>query len=404
MVAASANEPAPRPVAFRGFKEDLEHAQSEVARLATRLSRQPCDLQGRVRLLYRMFHRASLSGRMTYFEEMDAELRNVLRDFGPKEDICLLKVNLDFRFHRLHEVRRDMEMAPMLASRVEGKVLLADLDMQEGRYRDAQLALESLIAKSPTWDILARLAHWKGKLGEFSEADGLYREAEDELTAKQMLSYAWLEVQRGLLAFNSGNYADAWSHYHRADSSYPGHWYTAEHMAELLAAEERFDEALVMLREVVERTDKPELCHALAEMYVCAGRQDIAETWFNRALTAYQESARRGDVHYFHHLADYYGGAMEEPAEALVWARRDIELRSNFSTQTALAWALYRNGKLAESMDFIRLALTSGVRDAVILSTAAELFEASGDMAASRQYTAAALKLNPLHRRFRMHH
>ena len=404
MVATSSNPVVSPRLAGPGFEEERKRAENDIGRLTFRLAAQPRDLSDRVRLLYRMFHRASLTGRMAQLEEVEKELDTALREFGPKEDLCLLQANLDFRFHRLHEVRRHLASAPMLSSRVEGRVLLADLDMQEGRYELARAGFEELIAQHATWDHLARLAHWHSKLGDFSEADRLYAEAEDDLTAKQMLSYAWLEVQRGLLAFNRGNYTGAWSHYLRAESAYPGHWYTAEHIAELLAAEERFDEALEMLREVVERTEKPELQQALGEMYICAGRENLAQVWLESALTSYLESVRRGDVHYFHHLADYYAGPGAEPAEALQWARRDIELRSNFSTQTTLAWALFLTHQTEEALEQMRLALSSGVRDAVVFSTAADLFEAAGDLSSSRRYASVALEINPMHRRFRMHH
>jgi hypothetical protein len=46
------------------------------------------------------------------------------------------------------------------------------------------------------------------------------------------------------------------------------------------------------------------------------------------------------------------------------WARQDLELRQNFSTQAALAWALYRNSHFAEALTAMRQALSSDVRDA----------------------------------------
>lgn len=404
MVAIIAQPSLPPRPTLRGFDDDLHQADAEIARLASRLNSHADDLQGRVRLLYRMFHRASLTGKMTHFEEVDTELRSLLSQFGPKEDICLLGAHLDFRFHRLAQVRSALEMSPQLAGRVEGKVLLADLDMQEGRYQESRLALESLLAENPTWDILARLAHWEGKLGEISEADRLYAEAEDLLTAKQMLSYSWIEVQRGLLAFQRGNYEAARWHYRKADTSYPGHWYTAEHIAELLAAEERFEEALEMLGQVVERTGKPELSHALGDMFVAAGQEKMAREYFDKALTAYLDSAQRGEVCYFHHLADYHADAAEDAAAALEWAKLDLQLRTNYSTQAAMAWALYRNGNLSEASRYIRLALASGVRDAVIFSTAAEIFAAAGDIGASQECASTATQTNPHYRRFRMHH
>jgi tetratricopeptide (TPR) repeat protein len=387
-----------------GYAEELSSAELDIASLESRRRSDPSDLEKRVRLAYRLFHRASLTGNMAHFAAVEASVSETIAEFGPKEDLCLLKANLDFRFHRLEEVRQDLQMCPLLSGRFEGRVLLADLDFQEGRYDSARLAFEQLIAENRTWDNLARLAHWKSKLGDIDEADQLYEEAEDDLTAKQMRSYAWVELQRGILALTHGRYDDAWKHYRRADAAYPGHWHTDEHFAELMAAEGRFDEAVQLFQEVIARVPKPELQQALGELYVLSGRAQEAEPWFDRALATYLESVQRGGVHYLHHLADFYAHAREEPAEAVRWARMDLQMRSNFSTQAALAWALYRNGQLSEAVEYIDLALSSGVRDAQIFSTAATLYHAAGNTAKSENYAQAASRINPKHQHFHMHH
>jgi tetratricopeptide (TPR) repeat protein len=387
-----------------GYFEELDRADVDIARLQSRRRTHPRDLEKRVRLAYRLFHRASLTGIMADFEAVDLAIREAIEDFGPKEDVCLLKANLDFRFHRLGEVRHDLQMCPLLAGRFEARAVLADLDFQEGRYEAARVELERLIAENRTWDNLARLAHWKSKLGDAGEADVLYEEAEHDLTAKQMRSYAWLELQRGVLAITHGRYADARKHYQRADAAYPGHWHTDEHLAELLASEGRFEEAAALFQNVIARTPKPELQQALGELYVFSGQPNKAESWFGQALVAYLKSVERGDVHYFHHLADFYADAGQEPAEAVRFARMDLEMRSNFSTQATLAWALYRNGELSEAIEYIRLALSSGVRDAGIFSTAATLFDTAGDRAESRRYAEAASQINPERHRFHVHH
>jgi tetratricopeptide (TPR) repeat protein len=410
-MASQTAVPAPR---LLGYAEELARAEADIASLASRrrthspdLERQGLerqDLEQRVRLAYRLFHRASLTGSMVHFEQAETAIGGALEDFGPKEDVCLLKANLDFRFHRLAAVREDLQMCPPLSGRFEGRVLLADLDFQEGRYESARLEFERLIAENRTWDNLARLAHWQSKLGDAAEADRLYEEAEDDLTAKQMRSYAWLELQRGVLAITHGRYDAAGKHYRRADASYPGHWHTDEHFAELLAAEGKFDEAAALFREVIARCPKPELQQALGEIYVCCGRPEAAEPWFDSALSTYLESVEQGGTHYFHHLADFYAHARENPAEAVRWARKDLEMRSNFSTQAALAWALYRSGQLADATEYIRMALSSGVQDAGIFSSAATLLGAAGATAESERYAQAALRINPKHHNFHMHH
>jgi hypothetical protein len=80
------------------------------------------------------------------------------------------------------------------------------------------------------------------------------------------------------------------------------------------------------------------------------GQPEQARLWHERALAAYPESARCSHVHYYHHLADFYSGVLEDGPEAVKWARKDAELRWNFSTQAALAWACYRDGRFTEAL------------------------------------------------------
>jgi len=403
-VSEMASKATLRAPQLYGYSEELARAEADIARLESQLRIRPDDLEIRVRMAYRLFHRASLTGKMDDFDAVEAAAKEALEQFGPKEDLCLLKANLDFRFHRLAEVRRDLEMAPLLPGRFEGRILLADLDYQEGRYEAARLGYEHLIEENPTWDNQARLAHWKSKLGDVAEADKLYEEAEDELTAKQMRSFAWLELERGVLAFQHGCYERAWKHYRLADEAYPGYWPTDEHFAELLAAEGRFDEAKALFKTVIARTPKPELQQALGELYLLTGRPEEAQAWFDCALATYLESVRRGGVHYFHHLADFYMDARIEPAEAVQWASRDIEMRSNFSTQAAMAWALCLNDGPIRAVEHISLALHSGVQDAGIFSTAARIFEAAGQPGKSQFYAQKASQINPTYSNFHMHH
>jgi len=387
-----------------GYDDELSRTEADIAVVEGRLHAHPGDLEQRLRLAYRQFHRASLTGRMEHFAAVEATVGKMLEEVGPKEDLCLLKANLDLRFHRLAQARCDLEMCPKLPRRFEGRVLLTDVDFQEGRYEAARSELERLIAENRTWDNLARLAHWQSKFGDAVEADALYAEAEDELTAKQMRAYAWLELQRGVLAFMHGNYPRAWQHYARAEQAYPGHWHTDEHVAELMAAEGRLEEAVAAFQTIIARVPKPELQQALGEVYLLAGRQKEADPCFDAALRTYLESAQRGEVHYFHHLVDFYSDAREDAAEAVRWARKDIELRVNFSTQSTLAWALYRNHQLSEALDYIRQALASGVRDAGIYSIAATLFAAAGESSESERYATATLQANPKYGHFHLHH
>lgn len=385
------------------YAVELERTGKDIAGLRARLAEFPADPERVTRLAYRLYHRATLTANFSDFEAAAAAIGDGIRQFGPQEDLCLLKATLDFRFHRLAAVRRDLEMAPALLSRPEGRSMLADLDFQLGRYEAARTALENLVEENRTWDNLARLAYYKSKMGDIDGADQLYVEAEDELTAKEMRSYAWVELQRGVLQLTRGHHEAALTHYQRAASAYTGHWHTDEHIAEVLAAQGRFDEAIALYEGVIERAPRPELLQTLGELYAFIGRPDDAAPWFDRALAGYLESAGRGDVPYFHHLTDFYTDVREDPGEALKWARMDVELRPNFATQAALALALYKDGQFEAAQVAIDHALSSGVCDAGLFSQAAAIERATGRDGASTRHRHMAQQINPRHQNFHVH-
>jgi tetratricopeptide (TPR) repeat protein len=385
------------------FEIELERIDKEVAELEDSALTLPVHSEKATRYVYRLYQRAALTGNLDELEEAGTALNSAIEQLGPGPDLYFLKANLDFKLHRLADVRRDLEMAPALRRSPQGRALQADLDFQEGRYEEARKGYESLIEVDRAWDDLARLAYLKSKMGDAEAAEQLYIEAEDELTAKEMRHYAWVELQRGVLDLSHGRYDEAAAHYERADQAYSGYWLVKEHIAEVLGAQGKFDEAVALYQKVIQQLPRPEFQQALGELYTFMGELEQAESWYEKALAAYLESVERGGVHYYHHLADFYMDVREDGREAVKWARKDIELRENFSTQAALAWALYRDGQFPEALDLMNQALSSGSRDARLLFQAAMIHRAAGGNGAGNLYLQMAAEINPHHQNFHVH-
>ena len=94
----------------------------------------------------------------------------------------------------------------------------------------------------------------------------------------------------------------------------------------------------------------------------------------------------------------------EDGAEAVKWAHKDLELRENFATQGALAWAFYCDGRLSDAVHWVDRALASGVVDALLVFRAGEIYSAAGNEVAGRNLRERALNLNPAVGRFHLHH
>jgi tetratricopeptide (TPR) repeat protein len=304
------------------YERDLARIGEELARLED----EPASADRATRIAHCLYRRASMTGDLGGLDAAEAAADTGIGEFGPWPDLCFVKANVDFKLHRLDRVKADLGLSPALRASDDGRALAADLDLEEGRYEEARRGYESL---DRSWSALARLANLEAKLGDRERADELYAEAEDELTAKELRSYCWLELQRGKLRPPG----EAERHYDRAERAYSGDWLVDEHKARLRVTQGRLDEALELHRSVVARAPRPEAHQAVGDVYVRMGRSEEARPWHDLALAAYLDSVERGGVHYLHHLAHFYLESRPDPAEAARWARADYELRPNLETR-----------------------------------------------------------------------
>jgi tetratricopeptide (TPR) repeat protein len=385
------------------FDTELERIDQGIAELENDALQLPIDRVKITKLAYLQYQRASLTGNLDELSVADGTLDHAIEHLGRDGDLYFLKANIHFKVHRLADVEKDLKASTDLLQSPVGRALKADLDFQQGRYEAARSGYEALIEEERTWDTLARLAYFHFKMGDFDRADQLYDEAVDELTAKEMRHYAWVELQRGVVDLSRGNYEKAREHYERAERAYSGHWMVQEHVAELLGAEGRHDEAEALYRGVIARVPRPDFLQALGELYLSTGKTAEANDCLKRAESAFLESAQRGEVHYYHHLADLYADVFENGVEAVKWAQKDLELRRNFSTLAALAWALYRAGEFSRALEVMNESLASGVKDARLFHAAGLIHKAFSPNGKADSYLQMAAAINPHYQNFHVH-
>ena len=356
-----------------------------------------------MRLAHRLYGRGTLTPHSTDFDVLQNLLNGLESRVGPRRDISILQATLDLRFHRIGAARDALARSSALEEDVEAEMMSADIDVQSGRYEAARRTYERIVKARPTWPALARLAFLTARHGDSDHADLLYAQAEEDVTAKEMRTYAWLKLQRGQLAFTRGRYDAAQAHYHVAERAYSGYWLVDEYMAELLAARGRFDEAIARYQRAIARAPRPDLFQQLADLYTFIGRIDDAKPWHQRALEGYLASVGKGEVHFLHHLAGFYSDVSRDGPCAVKWARQDAELRPHYATEDALAWALYANGEMAEAVRVSDRALATGIVDGHLYYHASIIKAAAGDAAGAEKWRAALNELNPKYRDFHVH-
>ena len=347
--------------------------------------------------------RAALTGRALDLKRASVAIEHALSVAGPVEELLLLDAELKLRTHRVREAAQLLETLPEPADAQRVATLRADIDVQQGNYASARRTYEGLARSNPSWDRIARLAYLESILGDPDRADALYASAQEPLTVKEMRQFAWLELQRGMLEFRRGRFEAAQAHYERADHAYSGYWMTQDYRAELLAARAELRQSAELYERLLATSAQPPAEQAIGDVYALLGDLPRSRAHHERALAGYLTSVRRGETQYFHHLATYYADVAMDGAEAVRWARKDLELRTGYATHDALAWALFRNGEVERAREQISLALAPGVRDAHVLFHAAMIDLAAGRADEGRRLLREASAVNPQFASFHVH-
>lgn len=283
----------------------IEAAIEDVEQDAALTGGDPGGIEPVIERVYLLYSKASLTGRFEDLRAVEIAIDEALGRYGPDETLLLVRAYLQFKVHRLDAAMADLARLDFLKDSPRARILESDIALQEGRYGEAREGYERLARERGSWDDLARLAHVALITGSIAEADALYARAAERVSAKEMHSYAWLAVQRGLLEGREQRYEEALAHFRRAEAAYSGYWLVREHTAKVLDVLGDREGAAALYRRVVAETGRPESMMALAAILDhddSSAAQDLrgaAERAHAKRLDLYPEAAM---AHWIEHV------------------------------------------------------------------------------------------------------
>jgi tetratricopeptide (TPR) repeat protein len=319
-----------------------------------------------------------------------------------------LRARVALAGHRFANARDDArKLAELQPGKIAPRLILGDALLELGEYGEAAALFEKLRAEdAAAVDIesrSARLALVQGRVDDARAHFNAGLEAARELGIPSPETVAWYCLQLGGLEFRGGNWGEAEKWYNEALKTHPNDSVARDYIAELRGAEKKFHLAISTYRELIAASPRPHLMQALGDIFALDGKADEARAWHEKALAAYMASVDRGEVHYFHHLAGFFADSMPDPAKAVEWAKKDLELRQSIHAWDALAWAQYKAGQLDEAKTAIERALATGTKDAHILHHAGMIFMSAGDLARGKAELQRAAASNPRYHSFHVH-
>ena len=378
--------------------------------LEDRVQRDPDDIIAQNRLADIYLQRLRETGDYEWLRRAGEAARRSLASVPAEQNGSglFMQARVEYESHHFAQARdRAAALTKIEPGKSRGFALLGDALLEFGDIDQAAAAYDEMQKrKGDPVETETRLARLELARGAHDSARMHFEKA---LAAARDLSpvspeiVAWCLVQLGQLAFNLGQWDMAENNFQAALAERPDDNGALEHLGELRAAQGKYDESISVYEKAIARTPRPEFWQALGDVYAAMGKFADAATWHARARDAYLKNVADGNDHYFHHLAGFFSDTEENPAEALKWARRDLELRHSAAAKDALAWALYRGGEFEPAANAARAALTNGSKDAHILFHAGMIFLGAGDAARGKETLAEAARINPRHNSFHVH-
>jgi tetratricopeptide (TPR) repeat protein len=274
--------------------------------------------------------------------------------------------------------------------------VLGDALLEVGRYAEAQAAYNYMIELDESLYSYSRLAGLKSARGDSAGAIAdLERAISAGKAAKQPAeSIAWAEWQLASEHFGTGNLDNAEAGYRRSLHIYPNYYRALAGLAQVRAAQKRYDEAAGFYQKAIAILPMPDYAAALGDIYGKMGQGEQARRQYE--LVEYIGRLNNvNQVLYNRELAYFYADHNLKPKEALELARRELDYRRDIYAYDVVAWNLFRNGELEDARASIDQALKLGTKDAKLFFHAGMIYFSLGEKDNAKEFLAHALAINP---------
>jgi tetratricopeptide (TPR) repeat protein len=272
--------------------------------------------------------------------------------------------------------------------------VVGDAAIELGRYDEAFAAFDRMASRKPSASAYARVAYARELQGDVVGARTALRMAIEATSAHDPESLAWTWSQLGAIELQQGQVDESARAYERALGAFPAHPYARTGLARVAAARGDLTGALAAYRALLAEAPTPELAAQIGDILLVQGDGEAAKASWAEA----ERLEREGWAHEAPQPASLARLLAErglKSDEAVLLAREASQTRDDIFTNDALAWALYRAGAIDEAWKASERARRTGTRDRRILSHAAAIAEARGDVVTARTLAGQALEGHP---------
>ena len=371
-----------------------------------RLARDPDYYANFNRLASAYAQKARETGDISYYELAEKSLKKSLELESTHSEAAETFTQLgsvQFAEHRFSEAAATAERALNLEDDPAARALAGDAQLEMGNYAAAEASFAHLAGgpdnqPHPGRDYLSatRYASLAWMRGDVAEAIAQMKRAtvlaeQAHLPAENV---AWTHFMLGEQMLQSGDLGGAESEMRSALAVYPSYHRALAGMGQVRAAQRRFEEAADFYRKTIVIIPLPLYATALGDIYRRIGKEVEAEKQY--ALVEY--IGRLGALNkqvYNRDLALFYADHDRHLSDGVTLAQRELEARHDVYTWDALAWTLFKNGRVSEARETMQKALAVGTRDSLLFFHAGAIERQFGNAQEALKYARKALSINP---------
>ncbi|HYG79222.1 MAG TPA: tetratricopeptide repeat protein, partial [Pyrinomonadaceae bacterium] len=369
-------------------------ADARIRAAQARIEQAPDAAEGYNLLASAYQQKARETGDFSFNAKAEAALARSEEIAPDNYDALKLRAKLLLTYHRFGEAldaaRRAQAMRPQDHD-VYGA--LTDALVELGEYEEAAEAAQTMVNLRPDTASYSRVSYLRELHGDTEGAIEAMTVAVKAASPQDPENSAWCRVQLGNLLLNAGRLAEAEREFDHALQIFPDYGLALEGKARARIAAGDFESAVNIYKREQERDpNSADAALALGDLYTRTGRAEEAARQYKLFESAERENAAAEND--WHHLVYFWADNDRNLDEALALARRARETRRDIHTCDALAWALFKQGRIAEARAAIDEATRLGTRDARILYHAGLIYNQSGDRRKAAQYLKLALETN----------
>jgi tetratricopeptide (TPR) repeat protein len=270
---------------------------------------------------------------------------------------------------------------------------LGDSSMELGEYARAGDAYSKMLTLRPDLTSYNRLAWYRFVTGDAAGAIALMRSAVSAGTgAAENVAWCWAEL--GGMYWKTGRGDDAVSAYRRALEVFPNYYAAWAGLGRIASARNQVKDAIGSYLKAQATVPMPEYSEALEDLYGRSG-EPVKARQQRELIDAIEITMQASGEKTNRNMALLYANQNRNLDRARVLVENEIKVRPDVYTHDALAWVLFRQGRLEEASKAAEFALSRGTSEPTFHFHAAMIDDALGRKEEARRQFSQALSLNP---------